>query len=117
MKFLADECCDAALVASLRNEGHDVFYVMETHRGRPDDVILRQAYREERVLLTEDKDFGELVYHLKKLAVGIVLIRIGVEERHLKWPRIKKLVESYGDRLAGNFVIVDAQRFRFRPLR
>jgi len=78
---------------------------------------LRQAYREERVLLTEDKDFGELVYHLKKPAVGIVLIRIGVEERHLKWPRVKKLVEGYGDRLAGHFVIVNAERFRFRPLR
>jgi predicted nuclease of predicted toxin-antitoxin system len=60
---------------------------------------LRQAYREGRVLFTEDKDFGELVYHFMKPAVGIVLIRIPVARRRIKWPRVRRLIESYGDRL------------------
>lgn len=100
----------------MRKRGHDVLYVLETQPGRPDEVVLKQAYQERRILLTEDKDFGELVYRLKKPAAGIVLIRILVEERHRKWPRVKRLIEAYGDRLQGNLIIVGADRFRFRPL-
>lgn len=101
---------------SLRKEGHDVLYVLEMQPGTPDELVLKNAFRESRILLTEDKDFGELVYRLKKPAAGIVLIRILVEERRRKWPRVKKLIEAYGDRLQGNFIIVGADKFRFRPL-
>ena len=66
MKFLADECCDTGLVASLRKDGHDVLYVTEKKAGAIDDEILSDAYKEERILITEDKDFGELVYRFKK---------------------------------------------------
>lgn len=65
MKLLADECCDVALVEALRADGHDVLYVAESLRGASDDGILTRAYTENRLLLTEDKDFGELVYRLK----------------------------------------------------
>ena len=52
MRFLADECCDAALVDTLRADGHDVLYVVETMSGAEDDVILARAFSEHRVLLT-----------------------------------------------------------------
>jgi len=100
----------------MREEGHDVLYVLETQRGGRDEVVLRQACREGRILLTEDKDFGELIYHLKKPAAGVVLIRIRVEDRFMKWPRIKKLIDGYGDRIPGHLVVVDVERLRFRPL-
>ena len=58
MKFLADECCDAGLVASLRDFGHDIKYVIEQKAGSSDDEVLTIAYNEGRILLTEDKDFG-----------------------------------------------------------
>lgn len=66
MKFLADECCDAKLVKKLRDAGHNVLYVMENAPGSTDTEVLEKAFIEERVLITEDKDFGELVYRLKK---------------------------------------------------
>ena len=66
MKFLADECCNTGLVGSLREDGHDVLYILETKAGVSDDKVLLDAYNEERILLTEDKDFGELVYRFKK---------------------------------------------------
>ena len=116
MRFLADECCDTGLVASLRNDGHDVLYILEKKPGVPDDEILLDAYNEGRILLTEDKDFGELVYRLKKPSKGIILIRIDVRERHIKWARLKKLIEDYQGRLAGHFVVIDNHKFRFRPL-
>lgn len=64
MKLLADECCAARLVGALRDHGHDVLYAAETMQGKPDRSILRRAYDERRLLLTEDKDFGELVVRL-----------------------------------------------------
>ena len=116
MKFLADECCDIGLVASLRKDGHDVLYVTERKTGVIDDKILSDAYREGRILITEDKDFGELVYRFRKPSHGIVLLRIDVSERHIKWTRLKKLIDDYGARLQGHLTVVDTQKFRFRPL-
>ena len=52
MKFLADECCDTGLVASLREDGHDVFYILEKKPGVPDDELLLDAYNERRILLS-----------------------------------------------------------------
>jgi predicted nuclease of predicted toxin-antitoxin system len=116
VKFLADECCDRDVVGALREEGYDVLYILEAKRGAPDDDVLALAFDERRILLTEDKDFGELVYRLKKPAHGIILIRIGVKNRSLKWPRIKKLLDAYPERCAGRFVVIDENKFRFRPL-
>ena len=116
MKFLADECCDTALISALRKDGHDVLYVTEKKAGAIDDEILSDAYNEERILITEDKDFGELVCRFKKPTRGIVLLRVDVYERHIKWSRLKKLIDNYGTKLQGNFTVVDAQKFRFRPL-
>ena len=116
MKFLADECCDTGLVSSLREDGHDVLYVLERKPGVSDDEVLTEAYVEERILVTEDKDFGDLVYRFKKPAKGVILIRIDVKERHMKWRRLKKLIRNYEKRLPGHFVVVDSNKFRFRPL-
>lgn len=90
--------------------------LLERNPGASDDEVLLEAYNEERIMLTEDKDFGELVYRLKKPSKGIILIRMDVKERHMKWLRLKKLIENYEERLPGHFVVIDTQRFRFRPL-
>ena len=116
MKFLADECCDAGLVESLRNNGHDVLYIMEEKPGATDDEVLLIAYNGNRILITEDIDFGELIYRFKKPIKGIILIRIDVKERHMKWERLRKLIENYPDRLKGRFIVIDMQKFRFRPI-
>ena len=116
LKFLADECCDAGLIASLREDGHDVLFIVERKTGVSDDEVLIDAFNQGRILLTEDKDFGELVYRFKKPSCGIILIRIDVEERHMKWVRLKKLIEHYKERLPGHFVVIDTKKFRFRSL-
>ena len=116
MKFLADECCDHGLVEALRQSRYDVLYVLELKPGATDDEVLALAFDQRRILLTEDKDFGELVYRLKKPAHGIILIRIGVKKRSSKWPRIKKLLDAYPERCTGRFVVIDENKFRFRPL-
>lgn len=116
MKFLADECCDAALVDALRGDGHDVLYAVESLRGATDEVVLTRAFSESRILLTEDKDFGELVYRLRRPAHGIVLLRFDVADRALKIPRLRDLLKRRGERLPGAFVVLEVDRVRIRPL-
>jgi predicted nuclease of predicted toxin-antitoxin system len=116
VNFLADECCDAGLVTDLRSDGHDVAYVLEGQTGISDDEVLQNAFVAGRILLTEDKDFGELVYRLKKPACGIILIRIDVEKRNEKLSRLEALIAKHGDRLPGHFVVVELNKYRFRPL-
>jgi predicted nuclease of predicted toxin-antitoxin system len=116
MDFLADECCDLGLVEELRGSGHNVHYVFESKRGLTDDDVLALAFDQQRILITEDKDFGELVYRLMKPAHGIILIRIDVKNRSIKWPRLKLLLDTYPERCAGRFVVIDENKFRFRPL-
>lgn len=116
MKFLVDECTDIQLVELLRANGFDVLYVMETMHGAKDDVILSRAYTEERILLTEDKDFGELVFRLRKPAIGIVLLRFNPGEEAQKAARLHQLLQNSTITLVGAFVVVESDRIRTRPL-
>lgn len=116
MRFLADECCTAELVEHLRNDGHDVLYVLEYNRGATDSTVLKKAYQDDRILITEDKDFGELVYRLNKKVKGIILLRFSAGERNILWPRLKELLVLKGDDLIGKFTVVDKEKFRIRPI-
>lgn len=117
MRFLLDECCDASLAVDLRSAGHDVVYASETMPSAVDEVILQRAYTEGRVLITEDKDFGELVYRLRLPARGIVLLRFEIGEEELKSHRLSQLLSADGYRLTGSFVVLESDKARFRPLR
>ncbi len=61
MKFLAEECCDVFLVDKLRATGRDVLYVVEEEQGISDSQVLTKAFSENRILITEDKDFANLL--------------------------------------------------------
>lgn len=117
MRLLADECCDAGLVQALRADGHDVVYALESFSGAEDDQVLAQAWTEERLLLTEDKDFGELVFRLQKSARGVILLRFDVVDRHQKVDRLRHILAQEGERLAGMFVVLEVDKVRLRPLR
>ncbi|HUJ03551.1 MAG TPA: DUF5615 family PIN-like protein, partial [Rhizomicrobium sp.] len=62
LRWVADECISAKLVAQIRAEGHDVLYVLEQSPSSKDRSVLDLAIREQRLLLTDDKDFGELIF-------------------------------------------------------
>jgi predicted nuclease of predicted toxin-antitoxin system len=116
VKFLVDECCDAPLVASLRQAGHDVVFVKESAPGASDEIVLQRAAAEERILLTEDKDFGELVVRLGLPAHGIVLLRLNPADTSLKLARLRDVLQQDTSRLPHHFVVVDEDKARFRPL-
>lgn len=76
MKFLADESMDRQVVDQLRMDGHEVWYVTEMEPGISDDTVLERAKQELAILLTADKDFGELVFRQKRIAMGVILTRL-----------------------------------------
>ena len=116
MRFLADECCDGGVVRALRDHGHDVFSVAESLPGASDDALLALAFEEERLVLTEDRDFGELVHRLRLPSHGVVYLRFGVEDRAEKAPRLVEVVDTLAERLPGAFVVLEKDRVRLRPL-
>jgi predicted nuclease of predicted toxin-antitoxin system len=116
VRWLADECIAASLVASLRQSGHDVLYVTEYAAGLHDANVVDLAMREQRLLLTEDKDFGDLVFRRGRAAAGIVLMRIASENPRLQAKRLATAIDQYGDRLFGQYLVIEEGRFRSRPL-
>lgn len=112
MYFLADESCDFAVVRALRAAGHDVKAVAEVALGATDDVVLEIASREQRMLLTEDKDFGQLIFAAGTSTSGVIFIRYPTTARSLLPQIIVDLVNTEQDRLAGSFAVVQPSRIR-----
>ena len=116
MRWLVDECVDDQLVERLRAAGHDVTYVLEITPLASDTEVIGRADTENRLLLTEDKDFGELVFHQARRVPGIVLLRIDPSVRSLKWPRIQAAFATFGASLVGRYTVIEETRIRSRPL-
>ena len=106
MHFLADECCDFAAVRSLRAEGHDVLAVNEFQHRSVDKEVMELALTGNRILLTEDKDFGWLVFVGRVDSPGVILIRFPASARSLLAEAVVKLVREHGSRLVGAFVVL-----------
>jgi predicted nuclease of predicted toxin-antitoxin system len=73
MRFIVDECTGSRVAAWLRSLGHDVFSVYDEARGVSDDAVLARSLEESRILVTNDKDFGDKIYRDQHSHVGIVL--------------------------------------------
>lgn len=116
MRFLADENIHADLVAWLRSEGHDVLYVAETTPGEPDEPLLRRASEEDRVLVTDDKDFGDLVVHRRLASAGVLLLRLRSASVAERVRRLQTVWRSVEGRMHGSFTVVSDRRVRVRPI-
>lgn len=116
MRWLADECVAAPLVTLLRAEGHDVLFVAEAAAGYSDADVVALALTEKRLLLTEDKDFGDLVFRRERAVPGVVLLRIGLESSELKATRLAAAIARYGGGLFGRYTVIEETRFRSRRL-
>jgi predicted nuclease of predicted toxin-antitoxin system len=112
-----DECVDAGLVAILHRSGHDVVYITEVEPRALDTEVMDRACREQRLLLTEDKDFGDLVFREARPVPGIVLLRIDAAQRLRKGSRLLAAIEQFGEALFAHYTVVESARFRSRPLR
>jgi predicted nuclease of predicted toxin-antitoxin system len=116
MQLVADESCDAIVVRALRAAGHDVLAVAEVAPGADDSVVIDLARRAGRMLLTEDKDFGQLVYASGRPTAGVLLLRYPATARQALAADVVRLVGHRRRRLAGRFVVIQPGRVRLGAL-
>lgn len=116
MRFLADESCDFIVVKALRAAGFDVLPVVEVIPRATDAQVIELAIGERRILLTEDKDFGQLVYASAGTSPGVVLIRFPAGARNTLSPAMLDLIRRRGEQLSAAFVVLQPGRVRIgRP--
>lgn len=84
MKFVADESCAAPVLRALREAGHDVIAIAEVAQGAADEQVLKLALNENRVVITENSDFGELVFGRGRCSAGVILVRFPSHVRRTK---------------------------------
>ena len=113
MKLLLDTCVSRSAQVELKSAGHDVLQTGESASDPGDEEILAQAHREKRILVTLDKDFGELAIVRGHGHSGIVRL-VGVSAKR-QGPICRTIVEQYGEQLAtGAIVTVEPGRVRVR---
>jgi predicted nuclease of predicted toxin-antitoxin system len=117
MRFLANENFPGAAVSALAAAGHDVVWIRTAAPGVTDSDVLAWAVRDERILLTFDKDFGELARGVAMPPMcGVILLRIPMPKPDDVGQRLADIITGRDD-WAGNFSVIEPGRIRMRPLR
>ena len=114
MKFLADESIDRQVVDRLRIDGHEVRYVTEMEPGISDDLVLSRANQEMAILVTADKDFGELIFRQKRISMGVILIRLAGLSPDQKAEHVSTAITQHLPELENAFVVIVPGSIRIR---
>lgn len=113
--FVADENFDFAVVRQLRDNGFSVIAIAESFSSIPDTQVLQIAVDRKAVLLTEDKDFGELVHRLRMNHCGILLVRLLKLGSAEKSRRVMDVIMNQGNELMHSFSVLSNEHLRIRP--
>lgn len=114
MKLIADEGVDFPIVAALRAASFEVTYFAELAPGTEDSAILAHAQSAQSLLLSCDKDFGELVFRNRLVTAGVVLIRLQGLSAQLKARLVTEAIKSHGTEMLGAFSVVSPGQLRIR---
>jgi predicted nuclease of predicted toxin-antitoxin system len=114
MNLVADESVAHPIVARLRADGHNVASIREIARGDSDEQVLVQSLNAESPLLTEDKDFGELVYRMAADHAGVVLIRLDSLSRATRVEIVSRAIRDHGPEFVDHFSVITPSGIRIR---
>jgi predicted nuclease of predicted toxin-antitoxin system len=114
LKFVADEGVDHQIVAQLREAGHTVWYFAEMDPGTSDQEVLSLADREGTILLTADKDFGEMVYRQHLAHSGIILLRLAGLAPAAKAQLVAEAINAHSPKFAHGFTVISPRAIRIR---
>lgn len=117
LKFLADANVERDVVGVIAALGYDIVWVPGSPLPLDDASLLELAEKEGRILITNDKDFGELVFRQKLVSRGIILLRMKGATGAQKAEAIRKLLKAYGSKLSGYFTVVTTKKCRFVPIK
>ncbi len=116
IKFLIDENVGFTIVKYLRDQGFDTKYVSELFPSRDDIFILEKAYHENRIIITNDKDFGYLIFKSNLSASAIILLRFDDESPEIKIAAIKTILNLPEGKVLNHFIVASEDKIRIRPL-
>lgn len=115
--FVADESVDSAITQHLRQNGYSVYSIAESTPAVSDNIVLAKAYESESVLLTEDKDFGELVIRFKLPNRGVLLLRLIGLSPEEKNSLVLHAVKDHIAEMKDAFTVLDSTKLRIRSLK
>lgn len=116
MNLVADESIDRQIVERLREDGHDVAYIAEIEPSISDDLVFERSNASASLLLTADKDFGEIVFREGRLSSGgVILLRLAGISPDTKAEIASRCVAENGENLKNQFCVVSPGRVRIRP--
>jgi predicted nuclease of predicted toxin-antitoxin system len=115
VKLFANENIPKDSITVLRDAGYDVLAAGETMRGAPDTTILERAFDEHRILITFDRDYGELIFH-KQMAcpLAVIYLRFIPDNSNEPAERIIQLLNT--TTCEGNFIVLERDNLRKRQL-
>lgn len=116
MRWVADENVDHPIVLAMRAAGHEVWSVADQDPGLGDDEVLQRARDSEAVLLTADKDFGELVFRKRLVPDGVLLIRLPGMAPREKAQVVVSMLERHAAELVRAFAVLTPNSLRIRQL-
>ena len=117
MNLVADESVDGPIVVRLRQDSHTVDYIAELASGMVDERVLSRARERDALLITADKDFGELVFMQGKLHTGIVLLRLAGLAPSQKAEIVSGALAARGSEMRAAFSVITSKMLRIRPNR
>jgi predicted nuclease of predicted toxin-antitoxin system len=116
MKICADESVDHGIVVRLREDGYEVDYIAEMSPGILDEEVLIQASEDNTLLVTADKDFGELIFRQGYIKRGIVLYRLAGMLSNEKAEIVSRVISQHGDELLQAFSVITEKAVRVRRI-
>jgi predicted nuclease of predicted toxin-antitoxin system len=114
MHLVADESVDFGIITSLREKGINVLSILEDNSGIKDVEVLEIAAKNKSLLITEDKDFGELTYRLRLEHYGILLLRLSDMPRKRRIELVVETIELHFDRFLNNFSVLTKMGLRIK---
>ncbi|MEW6506995.1 MAG: DUF5615 family PIN-like protein [Bacteroidota bacterium] len=116
IKFLVDENAGFSIIDHLRKQGYDTKSVRELFPARDDIFIMGKAYQEGRAIITNDKDFGYLIFKSNMPAASIILLRFSDETPDLKINAINTILTLPQEKILNHFIVASENKIRIRPL-
>jgi len=114
VNFVADESVDQQIVERLRREGLGIRYIVEIGPGTSDEDVLELARHEGSILLTADKDFGEMVFRQHRITEGVIFLRLAGQSQNRKAEIVVSAVKRHGEELLRAFSVITPGGIRIR---
>lgn len=114
--ILADENINNSLISAIRNAGFEVYSIYESNRGLSDEAIIDFSRNPSRIILTEDKDFGEWVFAHNISDISVIFVRYAFPETKAISEILVRLLTERSEGLFGHFTTITTQKIRSQPI-